>query len=137
VNQIKDFNIIRMKKIIKTADAPLPIGPYNQAVLKGNTLYASGQIAIDPKTNELISGDIKAETKQVMENLAAVLHAADMDFSQVVKCSIFISDMNDFSEINQVYGSYFNDETAPARETVQVSVLPKNVNVEISLIAIA
>ncbi|MDA0888001.1 MAG: RidA family protein [Bacteroidetes bacterium] len=126
-----------MKKIIKTADAPLPIGPYNQAVLKGNTLYASGQIAIDPKTNELISGDIKAETKQVMENLAAVLHAADMDFSQVVKCSIFISDMNDFSEINQVYGSYFNDETAPARETVQVSVLPKNVNVEISLIAIA
>ena len=137
MNQIKDFNIIRMKKIIKTADAPLPIGPYNQAILKGNTLYASGQIAIDPKTNELISGDIKAETKQVMENLAAVLHAADMDFSQVVKCSIFISDMNDFSEINQVYGSYFNDETAPARETVQVSVLPKNVNVEISLIAIA
>lgn len=137
MNQIKDFNIIRMKKIIKTADAPLPIGPYNQAVLKGNTLYASGQIAIDPKTNELISGDIKAETKQVMENLAAVLHAADMDFSQVVKCSIFISDMNDFSEINQVYGSYFNNETAPARETVQVSVLPKNVNVEISLIAIA
>ena len=137
MNQIKDFNIIQMKKIIKTADAPLPIGPYNQAILKGNTLYASGQIAIDPKTNELISGDIKAETKQVMENLAAVLHAADMDFSQVVKCSIFISDMNDFSEINQVYGSYFNDETAPARETVQVSVLPKNVNVEISLIAIA
>ncbi len=126
-----------MKKIIKTAEAPLPIGPYNQAVLKGNTLYASGQIAIDPSTNVLISGDIKAETKQVMENLAAVLRAADMDFSQVVKCSIFISDMNDFSEINQVYGAYFNDETAPARETVQVSVLPKNVNVEISLIAIA
>lgn len=126
-----------MKKIIKTAEAPLPIGPYNQAVLKGNTLYASGQIAIDPSTNVLISGDIKAETKQVMENLAAVLRAADMNFSQVVKCSIFISDMNDFSEINQVYGAYFNDETAPARETVQVSVLPKNVNVEISLIAIA
>ena len=126
-----------MKKIIKTAEAPLPIGPYNQAVLKGNTLYASGQIAIDPSTNVLIGGDIKAETKQVMENLAAVLRAADMDFSQVVKCSIFISDMNDFSEINQVYGAYFNDETAPARETVQVSVLPKNVNVEISLIAIA
>jgi len=126
-----------MKKIIKTANAPLPIGPYNQAVLKGNTLYASGQIAINPKTNELIHGDIKAETKQVMENLAAVLRAAEMDFSQVVKCSIFISDMNDFSEINQVYGSYFDDETAPARETVQVSVLPKNVNVEVSLIAIA
>lgn len=125
-----------MKKVIKTANAPLPIGPYNQAILKDNTLYASGQIAIDPKTNELISGDIKAETKQVMENLAAVLRAADMDFSHVVKCSIFISDMNDFSEINQVYGSYFNNETAPARETVQVSGLPKNVNVEISLIAI-
>lgn len=126
-----------MKTIIKTADAPLPIGPYNQAILKGDTLYASGQIGIDPKTNELISGDIKAETKQVMENLAAVLRAADMDFSHVVKCSIFISDMNDFSEINQVYGAYFDNETAPARETVQVSVLPKNVNVEISLIAIS
>lgn len=126
-----------MKTIIKTADAPLPIGPYNQAILKGDTLYASGQIAIDPKTNELISGDIKAETKQVMENLAAVLRAADMDFSHVVKCSIFISDMNDFSEINQVYGAYFDNNTAPARETVQVSVLPKNVNVEISLIAIS
>lgn len=126
-----------MKTIIKTADAPLPIGPYNQAILKGDTLYASGQIAIDPKTNELISGDIKAETKQVMENLAAVLRAADLDFSHVVKCSIFISDMNDFSEINQVYGAYFDNDTAPARETVQVSVLPKNVNVEISLIAIS
>lgn len=126
-----------MKTIIKTADAPLPIGPYNQAILKGDTLYASGQIAIDPKTNELISGDINAETKQVMENLTAVLRAADMDFSHVVKCSIFISDMNDFSEINQVYGAYFDNDTAPARETVQVSVLPKNVNVEISLIAIS
>lgn len=126
-----------MKTIIKTADAPLPIGPYNQAILKGDTLYASGQIAIDPKTNELISGDIKAETKQVMENLAAVLRVADMDFSHVVKCSIFISNMNDFSEINQVYGAYFDNDTAPARETVQVSVLPKNVNVEISLIAIS
>lgn len=125
-----------MKKIIKTENAPLPIGPYNQAVLKNDTLYASGQIAIDPKTNALISGNIKAETKQVMENLAAVLKAANMDFSQVVKCSIFISDMNDFAAINEVYGGYFDNDTAPARETVQVSVLPKNVNVEISLIAI-
>lgn len=125
-----------MKKIIKTENAPLPIGPYNQAVLKNDTLYASGQIAIDPKTNTLISGNIKAETKQVMENLAAVLKAANMDFSQVVKCSIFISDMNDFAAINEIYGGYFDNETAPARETVQVSVLPKNVNVEISLIAI-
>lgn len=125
-----------MKTIIKTENAPLPIGPYNQAVLKNDTLYVSGQIAISPTTNELISGDIKAETKQVMENLAAVLKAAQMDFSQVVKCSIFISDMNDFAVINDIYGSYFDNETAPARETVQVSVLPKNVNVEISLIAV-
>lgn len=125
-----------MKKIIKTANAPLPIGPYNQAILKNGTLYASGQIAIHPKTNELVKGDIKAETTQVMENLAAVLNAAEMDFSHVVKCSIYISDMNDFAAINAVYGAYFNNETAPARETVQVAVLPKNVNVEISLIAV-
>jgi len=125
-----------MNRIIRTTEAPLPIGPYNQAILKDDTLYASGQIAIDPTTNELISGNIKAETKQVMDNLAAVLRGADMDFTQVVKCSIFISDMNDFNEINQVYGLYFNNDTAPARETVQVAVLPKNVNVEISLIAV-
>ena len=125
-----------MNRIIRTTEAPLPIGPYNQAILKDDTLYASGQIAIDPTTNELISGNIKAETKQVMDNLAAVLRAADMDFTQVVKCSIFISDMNDFNEINKVYGLYFNNDTAPARETVQVAVLPKNVNVEISLIAV-
>ena len=125
-----------MNRIIRTTEAPLPIGPYNQAILKDNTLYASGQIAIDPTTNQLISGNIKSETKQVMDNLAAVLRAADMDFTQVVKCSIFISDMNDFNEINQVYGLYFNNDTAPARETVQVAVLPKNVNVEISLIAV-
>jgi len=125
-----------MKRIIKTDNAPLPIGPYNQAVLKNDTLYASGQIAIDPKTNTLVLGNIKQETKQVMENLVAVLKAADMDFSHVVKCSIFISNMNDFAAINEVYGSYFNHETAPARETVQVAVLPKNVNVEISLIAV-
>ncbi len=125
-----------MNRIIRTTEAPLPIGPYSQAILKDDTLYASGQIAIDPTTNELISGNIKAETKQVMDNLAAVLRAADMDFTQVVKCSIFISDMNDFNEINQVYGLYFDNDTAPARETVQVAVLPKNVNVEISLIAV-
>ncbi len=125
-----------MKKIIKTKEAPLPIGPYNQAILKNDTLYASGQIALNPKTNKLVICDIKTETKQVMENLVAVLKAADMDFSHVVKCSIFISDMNDFTAINDIYGSYFNQETAPARETVQVAVLPKNVNVEISLIAV-
>ena len=125
-----------MNRIIRTTEAPLPIGPYSQAILKDDTLYASGQIAIDPTTNQLISGNIKSETKQVMDNLAAVLRAADMDFTQVVKCSIFISDMNDFNEINQVYGLYFDNDTAPARETVQVAVLPKNVNVEISLIAV-
>ncbi len=126
-----------MKTIIKTDKAPMPIGPYNQAILVNNTLYASGQIAINPTTNELISAGIEEETKQVMENLAAVLDAAGMHFSDVVKCSIFISDMNDFGAINEVYGTYFDDENAPARETVQVAVLPKRVNVEISLIAVA
>lgn len=126
-----------MKTIIKTDKAPMPIGPYNQAILVNNTLYASGQIAINPATNELISGGIEEETKQVMENLAAVLDAAGMHFADVVKCSIFISDMNDFGAINDVYGTYFDDENAPARETVQVAVLPKHVNVEISLIAVA
>ncbi len=126
-----------MKTIIKTDKAPMPIGPYNQAILVNNTLYASGQIAINPATNELISGGIEEETKQVMENLAAVLDAAGMHFSDVVKCSIFISDMNDFGTINDVYGTYFDDENAPARETVQVAVLPKRGNVEISLIAVA
>lgn len=126
-----------MKTIIKTDKAPMPIGPYNQAILVNNTLYASGQIAINPATKELISAGIEEETKQVMENLAAVLDAAGMHFSDVVKCSIFISDMNDFGAINEVYGTYFDDENAPARETVQVAVLPKRVNVEISLIAVA
>ncbi len=125
-----------MKKIINTTKAPAPIGPYNQAVLSGNTLYTSGQIALDPETMELVLDDIKTETKQVMKNMKAVLEAADMTFEHVIKSSIFISDMNNFSEINDVYGSYFNEETAPARETVEVANLPKFVNVEISMIAI-
>lgn len=125
-----------MKSIITTSEAPLPIGPYSQAILSGNTLYTSGQIAIDPKTNLLITDNIKSETKQVMENLKAVLKAADMDFSHVVKASIFISDMDNFAEINSIYGTYFDEATAPARETVQVAKLPKNVNVEISIIAV-
>ena len=125
-----------MKKIIFTENAPNPIGPYNQAVLSGNTLYTSGQIAIDPKNGELVTTSIEAETKQVMENMKAVLEAAGMTFENVVKTSIFIMDMNDFGTINTVYGSYFNEKTAPARETVQVAGLPKNVNVEISMIAI-
>ncbi len=124
-----------MKKIINTPKAPAPIGPYSQAVLVGNTLYTSGQIAINPTNNELVTSTIKAETKMVMDNLKAVLEAANMDFSHVVKCSIFISDMNNFGQINEVYGSYFTDDF-PARETVQVACLPKNLNVEISAVAV-
>ena len=125
-----------MKKIIFTEKAPAPIGPYNQAVLVGNMLYTSGQIAINPITNELVLENIESETKQVMENLKAVLEAAEMTFENVIKVSIFISDMNNFSKINTIYGAYFNEATAPARETVQVAGLPKNVNVEISAIAV-
>ena len=125
-----------MKKIIYTDKAPAPIGPYNQAILVGNTLYTSGQIALNPTTMELVLDNIEVETKQVMENMKAVLEAAGMTFEDVVKATIFIMDMNDFGRINSVYGSYFNEKTAPARETVQVACLPKNVNVEISMIAI-
>ena len=125
-----------MKKIIKTSHAPDPIGPYNQAVLSGKTLYTSGQIALNPKTMELVLDDIKTETKQVMENMKAVLESANMTFENVVKTSIFISDMNNFSQINEIYSLYFNNATAPARETVEVANLPKFVNVEISMIAV-
>ena len=125
-----------MKKIIYTPKAPAPIGPYSQAVLSGNTLYASGQIAINPETGELLKGTIEDETERVMENLRAVLQAAGLDFSDVVKATIFVKDMNQFSQINAVYGGYFDPETAPARETVEVSNLPKFVHVEISAIAV-
>ncbi len=125
-----------MKKIIYTENAPAPIGPYNQAILVGNTLYTSGQIALNPLTMELVLDDIETETKQVMENMKAVLAAADMTFENVIKASIFIMNMNDFTRINSIYGSYFDEATAPARETVQVACLPKNVNIEISMIAI-
>ena len=125
-----------MKKIITTTKAPAPIGPYNQAVLSGNTLYTSGQIAINPETGDLVLENITAETKQVMENVKGVLAAANMTFENIIKTSIFISDMNDFGAINAVYGSYFNEATAPARETVEVANLPKFVNVEISVIAV-
>lgn len=124
-----------MKKIIFTEKAPAPIGPYNQAILVGNTLYTSGQIAIDPTTNELVLDNIEAETKVVMENLKAILEAANLTFEHAIKATIFISDMANFARINSVYGSYFDVATAPARETVQVACLPKNVNVEISLVA--
>ena len=125
-----------MKTIITTSKAPAPIGPYNQATLVGNTLYTSGQIAINPANGELVLDDIATETKQVMENVKAVLEAAEMTFENIVKTSIFISDMKNFVAINEVYAKYFNEATAPARETVEVANLPKYVNVEISVIAV-
>ena len=125
-----------MKKIINTKNAPAPIGPYNQAILTNGTLYISGQIPLNPTTGELISGNIKKETEQSMENLKAILTEAEMTFEHVVKTSIFLSDMNQFAQVNEVYASYFNAETAPARETVEVANLPKFVNVEISMIAV-
>ena len=124
-----------MKQIIFTEKAPAPIGPYNQAVLINGFLYTSGQIALHPETNELALDSIENETNQVMKNLEAVLEAASMTFEDAVKATIFIANMNDFNRINLVYGQYFNEKTAPARETVQVACLPKNVNIEISLIA--
>lgn len=125
-----------MKKVIFTEKAPAPIGPYSQAVLSGNTLYTSGQVAINPANGELVLENIEIETEQVMQNLKAVLEAADMTFENVVKTTIFIMNMGDFARINAVYAKYFSEETAPARETVQVATLPKNVNIEISMIAI-
>ena len=124
-----------MKKVISTKNAPTAIGPYSQAILSNKTLYCSGQIAINPATGNLVMENITAETTQVMQNISAVLTAADMDFSNVVKCSIFMKDMNDYAAINEVYAKSF-EENPPAREAVQVSVLPKNVNVEISVIAV-
>lgn len=123
------------KTIINTGNAPSPIGPYNQAIVSGNMLFISGQICIDPATGELKNKDIQEETHQVMHNLKAILKEAEMNFSNVVKTSIFITDMHRFSEINEVYGKYF-EKDCPARETVQVSALPKFVNVEISMIAV-
>lgn len=125
---------INMRKIISTERAPEAIGPYSQAILSNNTLYCSGQIAINPETGDLIIDNITNETNQVMKNIEAVLRAADMNFTNVVKCSIFMKSMGNYSEINKVYAKYFEDNP-PAREAVEVSVLPRNVNVEISVIA--
>ena len=122
------------KQIIKTDTAPAPIGPYNQAVRTGELLFISGQVAIDPSTNDLIKGTVKDEAHQVMKNLKAILDEAKLTFEHVVKTTIFLSDMSLFTEVNEVYGSYFNGDY-PARETVAVKGLPKNVNVEISMIA--
>lgn len=121
-------------KTINTDQAPAPIGPYNQAIVAGGMLYCSGQIAIDPHTGELFKGDIGEETHMVMKNLEALLKEAGSSFDQVVKCSIFLNDMGQFAQVNEVYGSYFGTHF-PARECVEVSVLPKHVNVEISAIA--
>lgn len=123
------------KKIVFTENAPKPIGPYNQAILVNGTLYCSGQIAIDPATGEMVQNNIESETVQVMKNMSEVLKAADMDFSNVVKVGIFVTNMGQFSQINQVYATYFEDNF-PARETVEVSALPKGANVEISMIAV-
>ncbi len=123
------------KKIISTPNAPAAIGPYSQAVLAGDTLYCSGQIAIDPATGNLLTQDIATETKQVMKNIAAVLAAANMDFTHIVKCSIFMSSMDHYAAINEVYARYFTSNP-PAREAVAVKTLPKEVNVEISVVAV-
>jgi 2-iminobutanoate/2-iminopropanoate deaminase len=122
------------KEIINTSNAPAPIGPYNQAVLTGNLLFISGQVALKPGTGELAMNDIIEETHQVMQNLKAILTEASMDFSNIVKTTIFLSDMNLFGQVNEIYGKYFNGDF-PARETIAVKGLPKNVNVEISMIA--
>lgn len=122
------------KQIIITKNAPAPIGPYNQAILAGNTLYVSGQIPIDPATGELVQGSVEEEAKLVMKNLEAVLSEAGFGFENIVKTTIFLRDMGDFAVVNEVYGRYFGED-APARETVAVAGLPKNVNVEISVIA--
>ena len=125
-----------MKKIIKnTKNYPAPIGPYNQAIKIDNMLFVSGQVAINPKNNELIQSSISDETDQVMKNLSAILEEADMDFRNVVKTTIFLSNMSYFNEVNNIYGSYLKKGQEPARETVAVKTLPKEVNVEISMIA--
>lgn len=124
-----------MKKILNTDQAPAPVGPYNQAIAYNGVLYVSGQIALNPATGELVMDNIETETTQVMENLKAVLANAGSSFEQVIKCSVFVSDMGNYSRINSVYAKYFNEDTAPARELVEVANLPKYVNVEISLIA--
>jgi len=123
------------KTVITTKSAPAPIGPYNQAILVNNTLYISGQVCIDPTSNNLKNKDLQEETHQVMQNLKSILYEAGMSFNNVVKTTIFLTDMNRFSEVNEIYGKYF-DGDFPARETVEVSALPKFVNVEISMIAV-
>ncbi|MBC6994499.1 Rid family detoxifying hydrolase [Neolewinella lacunae] len=123
------------RTIINTPHAPAPVGPYNQAILHNGVLYVSGQIALDPATGELRTGDIETETRLVLDNLGAILQAAGTDYANVLKCSVFVSDIENFGRINAVYSTYFAEDTAPARELVEVANLPKYVNVEISCIA--
>jgi 2-iminobutanoate/2-iminopropanoate deaminase len=127
--------MISSKKVIFTTNAPAPIGPYSQAVMTGNMLFVSGQIAIDPQTNAIINADIYQETKQVMLNIGAILEAAGLNYQNIIKTSIFLKDMGNFAAVNEIYGHFFSDNF-PARETVEVSRLPKDVNVEISVIAV-
>ena len=126
----------KINEIIKTKNAPAPIGPYNQAIKAGNTLYISGQIPLIPSTMEVFSGTIKEETELVMQSLKSILKEAGMAFENVVKTTIYIDDMNNFQNVNEVYGKYFKDASAPARETVAVKTLPKSVRIEISMIAV-
>ena len=131
-----NFASFIMKKILNTQKAPSPVGPYNQSVLAGNTLYISGQIALDPETGDLVKSSIEEETHRVMLNLKAILENAGLTFEDVVKCSVFVKNMQHYGRINTVYASYFNEDTAPVRALVEVSALPKYVNVEISAIAV-
>ena len=125
-----------MKKIIYTKKAPDPVGPYSQAIFVNSTLYISGQVAINPETGKIENSNIENETRQVMKNLEAILNEVGFDFKNVIKSSIFLINMSDFGKVNEIYGSYLSDETAPARETIAVKTLPKNVRVEISMLAI-
>jgi 2-iminobutanoate/2-iminopropanoate deaminase len=134
---LKHSNILEMKEIIRSEKAPAPIGAYNQATLHNGTLYISGQIALHPETGALVMDNIEEETHRVMQNIQGILEAAGLTFEAVLKCSVFVSDINMFSRINAVYGQYFKEATAPARELVQVANLPRFVNVEISVIAAA
>ena len=124
-----------MKKIVKTNKAPQPVGPYNQAVIYNGTMYISGQIALDPITNELVTNNLKKETMLVMNNLKAILESENLSFENVIKSTIFLSDMGSFNEVNEIYATFFKSGNEPARETVEVSKLPLGVNVEISMIA--
>ena len=132
---INTYSQNNMKKIITTTDAPAPVGPYNQAILTDGTLYMSGQVAMDVTTKKMIIGTIEQETEKVMQNIKAILNEVDFTFENVIKTTIFITDMKNFSKVNKSYGKFFNESTAPARETVEVSALPLGANVEISVIA--